>query len=316
MMIQSFQLTAFRALSLALLATVACHENEPLSPEAVTSAQVDLGPELATGATAPGIVFLSFDLGTSLLGSVNTGTLRSPGPTNILSLLAGVRAKGARIIVKLSGSKSGFTNADGTFNLTKWKSMIARFKTVNLAPYITDGTLIGHFLIDEPDLEGEWGGKAVSQATVESMAKYSKGIWPKLPTFVMARARWLAGSSITYTYLDAAWGQYSARNGSLSTYVSREVSSAKTKHLGLMFGLNVLDGGNGTSGIPGYRSGHWAMSASELKTYGGALLGSTYTCGFAMWRYSSSYYGRTDIKSAMSSLSTKAKNHVKTSCVQ
>lgn len=315
-MIKSFKLAAFRTLSLALLATVACHENQPLSPEAGTSATSDNEPEFAGAAAAPGIVFLSFDLDNALLGSVHTGSMRSPGPTNILNLLSGARAKGARVIVKLSGSKSGITNTNGTFNLTKWKSMIARFKTVNLAPYIQDGTLLGHFLIDEPDLEGEWGGAPVSQATVESMAKYSKGIWRALPTFVMARARWLAQSSITYTYLDAAWGQYSAQKGSVSTYISREVSSAKTKRLGLMLGLNILDGGNGSSGIAGYRSGHWAMSASELKTYGGALLGSTYACGFAMWKYSSSYYGRTAIKSAMSSLSTKAKGHVKTSCVQ
>ena len=316
MMIQSFKLAAVRTLSLALLATVACHENEPLSPEAGIQAAGDNGPQLASAATAPGIVFLSFDLDNAQLGSVHTGSMRSPGPTNILSLLSGARAKGARVIVKLSGSKSGIINADGTFNLTKWKSMIARFKAVNLAPYIQDGTLLGHFLIDEPDLEGEWGGTPISQAKVESMAKYSKGIWPALPTFVMARARWLAQSSITYTYLDAAWGQYSAQKGSLSTYISREVSSAKTKRLGLMFGLNILDGGNGSSGIAGFRSGHWAMSASELKTYGEALLANTYACGFSMWKYSSSYYGRADIKSAMLSLSTKSKGHAKTPCVQ
>jgi hypothetical protein len=316
MLIQSFKLTAFRTLSLALLATVACHENEPLSPEAVTPAGAELGPELATAAPAPGVVFASFDMDNSLLGSVHTGSVRSPGPTNVLSLLSGARAKGARVIIKMSGSKSGYTNADGTFNLTKWKASIARFKTVNLAPYISDGTLLGHFLIDEPDLAGEWGGKVVSQATVEAMAKYSKGIWPTLPTFVMARARWLAAATTTYKYLDAAWGQYGAQKGSVTTYISREVTSAKSKRLGLMVGLNVLDGGNGSSGIPGFRSGRWAMSASELKTYGLALLGSSSACGFALWKYSSSYYGRADIKTAFSALSTKAKAHAKTSCVQ
>jgi hypothetical protein len=102
----------------------------------------------------------------------------------------------------------------------------------------------------------------------------------------------------------------------VTTYVSREVTSAKNKRLGLMLGLNVLDGGNGSSGIRGFRSSKWAMSASEVKTYGLALLGNSYACGFAMWKYSSSYYGRSDIKSAFSTLSTKAKAHSKTSCVQ
>jgi hypothetical protein len=39
-------------------------------------------------------------------------------------------------------------------------------------------------------------------------------------------------------------------------------------------------------------------------------------CGFYMWGYNASYFGRADIKSAMADLSAKAKAHVKTSCRQ
>jgi hypothetical protein len=58
------------------------------------------------------------------------------------------------------------------------------------------------------------------------------------------------------------------------------------------------------------------MSATELRTYGSALLAASYVCAFSMWRYSDTYYGRADVKSAMSDLSAKAKAHVKTSCRQ
>ena len=58
------------------------------------------------------------------------------------------------------------------------------------------------------------------------------------------------------------------------------------------------------------------MSASEIRTYGTTLLNQTYACGFLMWRYSDAYYARSDIKSAMTDLSNKAKAHVKTSCRQ
>jgi hypothetical protein len=81
-------------------------------------------------------------------------------------------------------------------------------------------------------------------------------------------------------------------------------------------GLNVLDGGNGSSGIPGTYGTKWAMSASELRTYGSVMLAPTYVCGFLMWKYTSAYYSRTDVKSAMSALSTLARNHPKTSCRQ
>jgi hypothetical protein len=58
------------------------------------------------------------------------------------------------------------------------------------------------------------------------------------------------------------------------------------------------------------------MSASELKTYGTALLSHPYACGFVMWNYSTEYFARADIKGAMAELSTQAKNHAETSCRQ
>jgi hypothetical protein len=78
--------------------------------------------------------------------------------------------------------------------------------------------------------------------------------------------------------------------------------------------MNVLDGGNGSSKIPGWSKGKWKMSATEVRTYGLSLLSNSYVCGFNMWMWDSAYYGRSDIKSAMTVLSTKAKAHPRTSC--
>ena len=58
------------------------------------------------------------------------------------------------------------------------------------------------------------------------------------------------------------------------------------------------------------------MSAAELRKYGSALLSQSYMCAFSMWRYSSTYYNRADVKSAMADLSATAKSHAKTSCRQ
>jgi hypothetical protein len=49
------------------------------------------------------------------------------------------------------------------------------------------------------------------------------------------------------------------------------------------------------------------------------LLNQTYACSFFNWTYilgGAEYMARTDIKSAMSYLSNKARYHVKTSCRQ
>ncbi len=82
--------------------------------------------------------------------------------------------------------------------------------------------------------------------------------------------------------------------------------------------MNVLDGGNGSSGIRGYTSGLSAMSATEVRNYGTALLNNSYACGFFLWtyQYGKTYYARSDIKAAMTDLSAKAKVHAKTSCRQ
>lgn len=267
----------------------------------------------------PGIVFATDNIPNNLFNNVYTGSKRGGGitPDNVLSLLSDARARGARIVLKMSmGADSYIQNSDGTFSLTKWKSLVDRFRSVNLGPYISDGTLLGHFIIDEPHRASKWGGKVIPQSTVESMAKYSKQIWPSLNTFVHTQMSWLANSSVSYVYLDAGWAQYAANKGEVTSWVTGEISKAKSKGLGLMVGMNALNGGNGSSGIQGTSSAYSAMSAKELRSYGTVLLNQSYDCGFIVWAYDSGYYGRSDIKSALSDLSSMARAHAKTACRQ
>jgi hypothetical protein len=276
---------------------------------------------LAAG-TQPGIVFGSWFMSVSDLTSVHNGSLQGGtlSPSTILAFLAGARAKGARVVIKLCKGRDSFVqNADGTFNLSKWKALVAEYRSVNLAPYINDGTILGHFLIDEPALTRRWGGKVIPQATLEAMAAYSKQLWPGMTTFARVSAIWLANSPVIYRHLDAGWLQYAYGKGDVTRLVAAEVAAAKSKALGLVVGLNVLDGGNGSSGIRGTYSGRYAMSASEIRSYGTALLNQSYSCGFYNWTYNyfgPTYYNRSDIKSALTELSNKARAHVRTSCRQ
>jgi hypothetical protein len=235
----------------------------------------------------------------------------------MLSLLSTARAKGARVVIKLCMGRDMFVkNADGTFSFTKWKELVDRYKSVDFASYITDGTITGHYLIDEPSRPERWGGKIISQATIEAMAAYSKNLWPGMPTLVRVKPSWLASAPVTYTHLDAGWFQYAARFGDPATALAAEVAAAKSKGLGLMASMNVLDGGNGSSGIPGWSKGKYAMSATEVRSYGTALLNQGYVCGFYTWMWDVGYYGRADITSAMVALSAKAQAHARTSCQQ
>lgn len=306
--------TASRIAGLActLLLAAGCAE-EGLGPPGDATAPVS-PPALAVAA--PGIVFASFALTPSELTTVHTGIIGPSSPSQLRDYLSQVRAKGGRVLVRMAGDNL-VKNTDGTFNLTKYKTAVDRYRNLDLATYIADGTLLGHFVIDEPHFTSRWGGKVVTQATVEAAAAHSKQIWPGLPTIVNAPANWLAASTITYVHLDAGWAMFRAgTSASPGTWAANQVNKAKSKGLGLFAGLNVLDGGDGSSGFHGNYPNKWAMSAAELRTYGTALLSQSYLCGFGMWEYRSAYYGRTDIKSAMADLATKARNHAKTSCRQ
>ena len=274
---------------------------------------------LDTRSSRPGIVFASFSMSNAYLDNVHTGWMSggSLDPSNIISNLSGARARGGRVVVKLCKGRDHYVkNADGTFSLTKWKSLVSRYRSVNLGPYINDGTIIGHYLIDEPHRAAKWGGKPISQKTLEEMARYSKELWPQMSTLVRVAPSWLASSAIQYKYVDAGWTQYTHKKGDAAKWVASEAAVAKRKGLGLVVGLNVLDGGNGSSKIAGWTKGKYAMSASEIRSYGSAMLTEGLGCAFVQWTHDTKYYGRSDIRSAMSDVSQKAKAHAKTSCRQ
>jgi hypothetical protein len=299
---------------IVVLALAGCSADERLAPAAEGTATQQL-PDFVSTAVPPGVVFASYNLPMSLMGSTHTGTILPGTVSGVLSSLSTVKSRGGRVLLRLHGD-GVVRNTDGTFNLDKWKAQIERFRNVNFGPYIDDGTIIGHFVVDEPHFPSRWGGKAIPQATVEAMARHSKQLWRTMKTIVSAPPTWFASVPVTYTYLDAGWAIYYAKIGNPTTWINNQTSKAKLKGLGLVASLNVLDGGNGSSGFAGNYPNKFAMSATELRSYGTALLAQTYVCAFAMWKYTSAYYGRTDIKSAMAELSRKAKAHPATSCRQ
>lgn len=290
----------------------------PTPVDSSTTAEA-FDPTLDNSSPQPGIVFGTFTGMSTVLNPLHTGAVRGGiTPTSTPKMLADAKAKGLRLVIKLSGGhESMVENADGTFSFAKWKTLVDRFKSVNLAPYIADGTIIGHFLIDEPNMAPRWGGKIIPQADVEAMARYSKQIWPSMTTFARVAPSWLASAPVTYTYLDAGWAQYQSSKGDPARWVAAEVTAAKSKRLGLMVGVNALAGGNGSSGIPRLKPS-WPppMSASELRASGTAMLNPSYACGFVLWTNYAAYNDRPDIKAALTELSVKAKAHVKTSCRQ
>jgi hypothetical protein len=288
--------------------------------DTLSDAQLDANealPEAAfvtTARTARGIAFGPYNLPTSLYGPTFTASAIAAGPSDILHRLEAARRSGARVLVRLSAGERYWLNRNKSVNLSKWKLQIARFKRVNLKPYIKDGTLLGHILIDEPHDKSNWGGRPVPFATLEAMAKYSKQLFPGLTTVVRSYPPWLAGASFRWKYLDAAMAQYTARKGEVSRWMREQSSAARREGLGLIVSLNLLNGGNRASRLRGLYRGYYAMSASQIKSWGTLLATNSMSCGFFFWNYNQRYFGRSDIKAALKLVSAKAKSRSRQSC--
>lgn len=324
----SRRIARFRApaLAAAFLAFTACDTTNSLSPDASSLPQstvqaggadvIDINdtvdpdgasfaaPSFSSVSFAGGISFGLSAQPTTAYGFPYNGALRNIYPQYLMSHLAAIKSRGGKVVLNFSGNQKTFKDANGHFSMSKWQARVNRFKTLNLSSYINDGTIIGHFLMDEPNDPTNWNGQPVSQATVEAMAKYSKQIWPGLATIIRTYPDYLAKWSGTYHYLDAAWAQYVYRKGPVDDFIRTNVALAQKKGLGLVVGLNVIKGGPNKS----------KMTPTQVKTWGSALLSSSYPCAFLSWQYNDTYLSTSGIKTAMSYLRYKAQNRIAKSC--
>ena len=259
-------------------------------------------PQTASASFAGGIPIGMNAQPVSAFGSLFNGAKLTVGPAGVMNELAAIRSRGGRVALMLAGSPRYYTDDRGHFSLSKWKSRVDRFKSKDFDPYIKDGTIVGHYLLDEPNDKANWNGEQVSPATLEEMAKYSKARWPNMPTIVRVEPSYLGGN---HRYLDAAWAQYLSRRGNVNDYIRRNVNDAQQRGLALIVGMNVLKGGtpNGTR-----------MTAKEVEAWGSALLSSSYPCAFFNWQHNSDYLSSSGIKDAMSKLRRMAENRSTKAC--
>jgi hypothetical protein len=293
-----------------VLTLFGCNPTDSLDPDTSTpgapagqSTQVE-APSLASVSFPGGIPFGLSKQPATAYGSVFDGAKNTFDPASIVSTLAAIKSRGGKVAIMLAGPEWYYKDADGHFSFTKWKARIDRFNNVNFSSYVTDGTVIGHFLIDEPQDPTNWNGVPVPQSTLEAMAQYSKQRWPNMVTIVRTWPDYLDNWSGTYHYLDAAWAQYAAnRFPDPYAFISNNVTKAKARGLALVVGLNLIDG-SPTRGN---------MSADQIQNYGTALLSSTYPCSFISWQYRDSYLTSSRMD-ALKVLRQKAQNRSFKTC--
>jgi hypothetical protein len=298
-------------LPLLVLPLFSCSTTEPLAETHTTDGPATPAVETQALAVsfAGGIPFGLYALPTELYGSIYNGALRNARSLDtagtFLSTLAAIKARGGKVVLQLTGNHDYYVDANRHFDFEKWKARVDDFRKYNFTSYITDGTIIAHFMIDEPNDPSNFGGVPVTGTTIEAMAKYSKSIWPTLPTVVRTESTYLLQWP-GYQYLDATWAQYIYRKGDVTTFINRNIADAKKLGLQLVTGLNIKKGG------PNFKT----MTPDEIKTWGSVLLTSSYPCAFISWSYEGreAYFATTSVKNAMSFLRAKAQNHATKSC--
>jgi hypothetical protein len=251
-----------------------------------------------------GIPFGTFAQPVAAFDRVLNGSKVNIGPDQMLKTLAAIKARGGRVVLALAGHEDFYKDAQGHFSFSMWKQRINRYKGVNLSSFVADGTVIGHYMIDEPNDPYNWNGQPVPGSMLEEMARYSKSIWPSMTTIVRAHPTYMAKFSTSYKYLDAAWAQYAQRFGDPKAYLAANIAAARSKGLGLVVGLNISMGTLKKT----------ALSPQQIDSWGSALLSDSYPCAFISWQYRQPYFDRWEIRSAMARVAQKAANRAVRSC--
>ena len=227
-------------------------------------------------------------------------------PSTLVGRLNTAATSHTKLIVMLA-SMPQVRNSDGTFNLSKWKTEVDRFRGLAVGTLITNGTYYLHYLVDQPNCASCWGGTAIPWATVEEMARYSKSIWPGLATVVRAAPSDLAKATFQWNYLDAGWAQYNTQMGDIRTYLAGQVAQAKNQGIGLVAGLYVKHA-DGVGTAP--------MTASQIKAFGTVIASDPYVCAVTGWKYDATYLAQAGIRAAFDSVASVARTRTAGSCAR
>jgi hypothetical protein len=214
---------------------------------------------------------------------VHTATVSPAVALNTLLPLA--RSQGVSVSLRMTGDHSRYTGPLGGFDLDAWRATFAPWAAAapDLAPYVRDGTLIAHMLLDDIH---NFPGRDPTAAELDEMARESRAALPGLLTFVREKATAMpTPESGRYQHVDAVVHQYRHREGPAQAWSDAQAARARALDLGVICGLNIANGGDGSSGQPGWGPGRFAMSAGEIERHGWVLAAEP-SCGlFLAWEY-------------------------------
>ncbi len=255
-----------------------------------------------TAPAGQGVLFGPFHLPETEFKAPYTGAFRGLKTDNAAAILDAARAAGFRLVIQLAGSRPNYQAAGGAFSLEGYQAQLEAFKDFDFAPYVADGTIMGHMMFDEPFDPGNWNGKPVPFADIEAAAAYSKQFWPTMPVGVGAPATFLDDGA-PWSALDFAFSQYISKFGEVKTWTRNEVEAARQADLGLLLSINIL-GGNSRNNV----------TAEQLKTWGMTLISEPVVCGLLMWKYDPGYLQDANITASLAEIGQAARQRTSPAC--
>jgi hypothetical protein len=255
-----------------------------------------------------------------------TGTQNYTDAFGVITQINAARTKHQRLILSMTGGPSTRYTTNGKFDMTKWKNRMNTYNTSAIksaiAAGVSDGTVIGNQLIDEPETP-RWGGN-ITKATLDAMASYGKNMFPSLPMGVNhgpPSYKWR--SSERYHVVDYVLYQYNwwVTTGNITAWRTAVLDRARIDGVRPVFSINILDGGvqdrTGTYDCAGTggKGTYWPncrMTPTQVTTYGKAL--APYGCAMQMWRYDGTFMSKSANVTAVKSVASLAASLAKKSC--
>jgi plastocyanin len=276
---------------------------------------------LLTNTLGQGIPFGLHDLWTTGTRTQSSGIAAYsashdlPVPGELVSHIAAARARGIRLVLVMTGGAHNRYKTDGVFDQAKWEAAMNAFDTPAIrdavAAGVADGTIIGNSVMDEPQQSGtdakDWGPPGtMTKARVDGMCGYVKAIFPTLPVGV-GHDHNVFETANSYQVCEFIIVQYAARKGSVAAWRDGALSLAARDGLGVIFSLNLLDGGTqdrtgvwdcaGTGGL-GTHGVNCQMTPAQARDWG-KLLGQA-SCALLSWRYDGTFMAKPENQAAIS----------------
>jgi len=117
---------------------------------------------------------------------------------NNLADLQAAKERGFKVLVALTGGKSGYTDGNGCFSLSMWKARLDANNLAAIQSYVDDGTIAGLYAIDEPH---DWSC-GPSFTDLNAVCAYAHLRLPDIACGFNAPPAWLAPGAAQLNELD------------------------------------------------------------------------------------------------------------------